>query len=159
MLDGTEDVIAFNKDMIYIYLSKSEQVLTIGKRHKNMYYIDIHHAGVERIRANAAIFPVSKLTLLEWHVILGHTALKIIIATLKAARIEFDFRGQSLGCFISLLVKFRFLTTKPTGITVSPCLYITTLRICSNWHAKATIKPSIVRISSIDTQVTPGSSG
>ena len=125
-LFGSDNVIAFTKDVVYMYLAKSDEVLTIGKRHGNMYNIDLHYSGEElhRVnavnRANIATFPIRQLTLMEWHIILGHAALKIIIATLKAAGIEFDFKGQSIDCCICLLVKFRFLTTKPTGTTVSP---------------------------------------
>jgi hypothetical protein len=73
-LEGTNDIIVFTKDMVSMYLPKSNQILEIGKTYlKHIPHITLSYASDKQV-AIPAVLLNQRLTLLEWHIILGHAS-------------------------------------------------------------------------------------
>lgn len=128
LLRGTSDLVIFSANDVSLYLASSGQVLKIGRREGNLFYMDISHEPTSSVlqshAANAEKRRPSKhVTYMDWHCRLGHVGQKILCDTLTAAGIPFDFSKDKTDCVMCKLIGFRNKSTEGKSSAAPHFLY------------------------------------
>lgn len=134
LVDGTNDVVSFDKDSVYIHLQKEDKTINVGQRVGNLYFLDVEYSKdrgnedddeKERRRAKAASHEpkTGRTTYLYWHYVLNHANAKVVCRTLETAGIKFDFSNDTKDCVVCQLVNFRRPTTAHEATPAPRFLY------------------------------------
>ena len=121
LIEGSNDLIIMGDKKVHMYLNRTDQLIEIGHRIGNLYYIRISYVSnktngyiANTIRVNISKGPSKRIPYLIWHFRLGHMAYNGVCVTLRAANIHFDFSKDSTECMICQLTNLRRRTVKST---------------------------------------------
>ena len=122
VLEGTRDCIIFGADFVSFYHYEQKNMVEIGRRRGDLYYIKVIPARpknqVALTNSRTLTRPLRKdRPYLLWHAILNHASPEIVMNTLKRSGKSFDFSRDSNECSICLQTK---ATRIRTAVSDSP---------------------------------------